>query len=182
VLKASIVIVTLCSFGVAAAQELVPIGEIVGNVDGAPFELISVEGKVEGVTVSNVYWNDSFAGIDVTIIGQSRPALFSFTPGAMLIDFRLPMSLGSCPCPGEDPSFFYSPAGGFTSNVYDDLEGAVVVEVVEELEPGVYRMVGTFTATLGLKVGIADPPDPEQAVTISGTFTIERLAEEEDIP
>jgi hypothetical protein len=168
----------------AFAQDLEPIGSVRGTVDGEPFDLFISEGPSpaeEGVTVSNAYWNRSiFGGLDVTIIGQSRPSLFSFTPGSMMLDFVMAGPPWVCPCPAEQVSLFYSPDGGFTSNVYQELDAESTVESIEELAPGVYRIVGTFGARLGLKEGIMDRPDPDRSIRIDGAFTIERLAEEED--
>jgi hypothetical protein len=178
-----LLVVLLVGSGATFAQTLKPVGTITGTVDGEPFELVVSEGEMEGVIVSNAYWNSWMTDVlDVTIIGQSRPSLFSFTPGAMLIDFTLTGLAGPCPCEVTSTSLFYSPEGGFTSNVYDDLEATATVGSIEELEPGVYRITGTFSGVLGLKVGIMDRPDPERTVTIEGSFTVERLAEEEEMP
>lgn len=173
------VLLLLASIGPAFGQELVQVGSTTLSVDGTTFELASHEGEREGVTVSNTYWNESFMGLDVTFMAQSRPSLYSFTPGAIMLDFTIAAEAGACPCEPVEASIFFSPEGGFTTNVYDELEGQVVVESIEELEPGIFRVTGSFRGLLGLKVTMMDPPNPEQSVSVEGTFVIERLAQEE---
>ncbi|CAN5802449.1 hypothetical protein BH23DEI1_BH23DEI1_13030 [soil metagenome] len=174
------VVAVVLSFA-AAQQETIVTGALSGSIDGDAFALGTYEGAVEGTRIATAYWNEYLAGSPaVTIIGQSRSSLFSMTPGAIMLDFTLSVPFLSCPCEAVEASLFYSPDGGFGTNVYVDID-VVTARVAEavEVEPGVFRIVGTFRGTLGLKASMMTPPDPERTVDVVGEFVVERLAEEE---
>ncbi len=85
-------------------------------------------------------------------------------------------SLEGCPCELTlTDSMFWTTSSMFDA-VYQALEATVVVDSVAQVEDGVYRVTGSFSALLGfMESAMEEGPDATRTVMIEGTFDLERV-------
>lgn len=171
------VMLLLSSAASASADRITVVGTITGTIDGTPFELDvheiqTAEGVERGATVRGGFMN-VFA---IQLVGQREPSSRGIGPGGVRINFLLASGLRPCPCIVLEPEVTYSPDGRQLVDVYASLDAQVEVTGIDETEPGVVALAGTFSAELGLVSEMGGQPDPGEMVTIEGSFDLPQVA------
>lgn len=85
-------------------------------------------------------------------------------------------SLEGCPCELTFTDSMYWTTTSMFDEVYRALESSVVVESVAQVEDGIYRLTGRFSARLGfMESAMQEEPDATRTVVVEGTFVLERV-------
>lgn len=173
--RVTITIITIAVFSCALAQEVT--GTVTAFVDGAeePRVWYTLGYETDEGYDATANWSlimESLAAISV----QAHPEQRYSRENAMSFEWS---SFGGfptdCPCTFEEVSFTYWTLPTFMDEYFATEEGTVVIETVGEVEENVYRIEGTFEATMLFQESVMSPPDPERTMTLQGTFAIERL-------
>ena len=173
-----IVVGLLALLGNAAAQFEVN-GIIEGTVDGEArtwytLAFDSDQGP-DGTAWLRDYGNEYFTMVLLDIQAHDEPRYK--TEGTLTLGGSLTQDLADCPCTLGEPDIMYFASGSMFSNVYVTIEAELVVESATAADDGTVLLTGTFTGLLGF---VADAlqgsdPDRERAITVAGTFTLDRV-------
>jgi hypothetical protein len=165
------------------AQDATILGTIDGTVDGEPVQWYQIELPGPGGATPLSSWSSPFAGIhEVTLQGFQEPRFM--LEGAIAISLSLTGGLPTdCPCRYDafSASLLYLSEGSMTESLYVSDEGgdaSVVIDVFEPVGEDAYRVTGSFEARLVFVRDLASGPDPDDAIDVAGTFTIEPLPRE----
>jgi hypothetical protein len=175
--------------GIGLGQEYRAVGEVAVEVDGMPLRFHAFEVIVEGEALSTTTWT----------------TITAFGPESYWIDaFLVEPDLGAgAPEDATFPVFgfsfyvdaashelvvteFLEPAAGFIPDGTNQLArfeafpGQLVMTVTAfRLDGDRISVAGTIEGTLGYVEGFGDESDPERTVTVSGTFDLWDVANDQ---
>jgi hypothetical protein len=166
----------------ALAQDATVLGTIEGTVDGEPRSWVQIEVPGQDGPQPLSSWANSFMTVhDVTIQGFAEPRfLLQDALSISVVDSSgLPTD---CPCTYDETaaSVLYLSSGSMTEDLHMSDDGGSVrltFDVFEPIGEGVYRVEGSFEATLPFRESPLASPDLERAIEVAGTFTVDRLPE-----
>ncbi len=172
-------------FSAASAQETATvIGTIDATLDGEAMTWYQIEITTpEGTASASTWSNIAMTLHNISLQGFVEPSYA--LDGALAISVSLMDGLPEgCPCTYADfeASVLYLSSGSMFSDLYtSDEEGGAVTVVIDVFEPigdGVYRVEGSFEATLVYVESMTAGADPDDSIEIVGDFVVERLPEE----
>jgi hypothetical protein len=154
----------------ASAQDATITGTVEGLVGDAPKTWYALQFDVEGDLQDTVEVEDYGFQVDVTIQAHVEPRFFMSE--ALLISAGFG-SLADCPCSPDYVEVFYLAEGSMFSNVYKAETGSLIVDSATPLGDGRVRLVGTFAFDAAFHADAFGEGDPDDVVTIEGTFDVE---------
>lgn len=157
-------------FATASAQDATVTGTLDGRVGDAPKTWYALQFDVEGELQDTVEVEDYGFQVDVTIQAHVEPRFYMREALVISADFA---SLADCPCSPNFLEVFYLAEGSMFSNVYKAEAGSLIVESATPLGDGRVRLVGTFAFDAAFHADAFGEGDPDDVVTIAGTFDVE---------
>ena len=154
----------------ASAQDATITGTVEGRVGDAAKTWYALQFAVEGELQDTVNVEDYGFQVDVTIQAHVEPR---FTMSEALVISAGFDSLAACPCTATYVEVFFLAEGSMFSNVYRAEEGSLIVETATPTGDGRMRLVGSFEYTASFHADAFGEGDPDDAVTIAGTFDVE---------
>jgi hypothetical protein len=154
----------------ASAQDATITGTIEGRVGDAAKTWYALQFDVEGELQDTVEVEDYGFQVDVTIQAHVEPRFLMREALVIGAGFD---SLTGCPCTATYVEVFYLGEGSMFSNVYKTEEGTLVVETATPLGDGRMRLVGSFEFEASFHADAFGEGDPNDVVTIEGTFDVE---------
>lgn len=158
-----------------APAQSTPTGTVEATVDGASRTLSTMlfEGESSGLPTAT--WQDVM-GMFAMVSIRAHPEEHYTTEGTLSIEFTDLTGVPSdCPCTYADATVMLWTTSAILEDVYMDDAAEVVVTSLEPLGDDVYALRGTFAADPVLYPSIPSGPDPDERITIEGTFEIDRL-------
>lgn len=180
-LRALALALLLALAGAAWAQDAETVGTIEGTVNGEPMTWYLLAMDTPEGPQSTATWS-SIMGVMYDLSLQAHPEPTFVIEDALSLNFSLMALPSGCPCtygPNEVEVLYWT-----TSSMFGDLHSSVdggtaeaTLTTFEEIEEGVYRLEGTFSAEMPYVEGIGAEPDTENVAVVEGAFTVERLPE-----
>lgn len=136
---------------------------------------------LRGELYNTASWIEPMAGMAIrsyTILAQTDAALFSVTEGAIMVSFETLGEIGPCPCTFAEAEILYFTGKTFSSDFHITNDATVNFDGLEELDEDTFRVRGSFGGELAFKADFMSDEDPDDTVTIEGTFAIERMTRE----
>ena len=154
----------------ASAQDATITGTVEGRVGDAAKTWYTLQFNVEGELQDTVEVEDYGFQLDVVIQAYVEPRFFMTE--ALLISAGFG-TLTGCPCTPTFVEVFYLGEGSMFSNVYKTEAGSLVVDSATPLGDGRMRLVGSFEFLAPFHSDAFGAGDPDDVVTIAGTFDVE---------
>jgi hypothetical protein len=154
----------------ASAQDATVTGTVEGRVGDADKTWYTLQFAVEGELQDTVEIEDYGFQVDVTIQAHVEPRFYMTEALLISADFA---SLVDCPCSSGFVEVFYLAEGSMFNSVYKAEEGSLIVEAATPLGDGRMRLVGSFEFAASFHADAFGEGDPDDVVTISGTFDVE---------
>lgn len=168
--------------GLATAQSVAVNGVIEATIDGEArrWTTLFVADSDEGAQSSASFYDGGFGMLDLTVQGHLSEGSFQVA-GALAITAMLMGGVpDGCPCPVPDPEILWFAGSGMFENVYRSIEATLVLDVVEPVGEGAWRVEGSFSGTLAYIERVGTEPDEDRTVQVSGTFAVNPMILEAD--
>ena len=154
----------------ASAQDATITGTVDGRVGDAAKTWYALQFDVEGELQDTVEVQDYGFQVDVTIQAHVEPRFLMREALVISAGFG---SLEGCPCTADVVEVFFLGEGSMFSNVYKADEGTLIVESATPMGDGRMRLVGSFEFEAPFHADAFGEGDPDDVVTIAGTFDVE---------